>query len=46
MEDLPTEAYNGKVKPFPTGNCSHCVFSFQNEMLENLINPTGMEDFV
>lgn len=45
MEDLP-DKYENEMIPFPTDNCSHCVFKPQNEIVDMLINPTGMEMFV
>ena len=40
------EKYSEVMVPFEPINCSHCVFRSQNDLVSNLINPTGMEDFV
>lgn len=45
MEDLPG-LYKKEAAFFPTEKCSHCVFRNQNDDLDSVINPTGMEDFV
>ena len=38
--------YKEKIVPFNPVNCNHCVFSAQNNMLDSILNPTGMEDFI
>jgi len=45
MEEFPAK-YQHDVQPFPSHNCNHCVFENQNLMVENLLNPFGMEDFI
>lgn len=45
MEDL-IEMYTGKMESFNTINCNHCVFKAQNDVIESVMNPDGMEDFV
>jgi len=45
MEELPA-LYDEDIKSFPTENCNHCVFSAQNAMIGNILNPSGMEDFI
>lgn len=45
IEDLP-RLYDGKALPLHTGNCSHCVFRAQNDMVDDLAHPNGMEDFI
>jgi len=45
MEDLPL-IYNQKIRPFPTDHCNHCVFFEHNELIKNIIQPSGMEDFI
>lgn len=45
MEDLP-KVYEKKMESFPTLNCNHCVFSAQNEIIEDILKPSGMEDFL
>lgn len=45
IEELAS-AYKNKVKSFPTENCDHCVFYNQNQMLESIINPPAMKDFI
>ena len=42
MEDL----YKGKMVGFSNESCLHCVFKTQNEIVDSLINPKGMEDFI
>lgn len=44
MEDL-ADMYRYPIKG-RDWNCTHCVFRPQNDIVESLINPTGMEDFV
>jgi len=40
--------FNGKEKmvPFPTENCSHCVFRPQNDLMDSIVNPNDMINFV
>lgn len=45
MEDLPY-VYEKKMESFDTKNCDHCVFEAQNNMIDCLMRPNGMEDFV
>jgi hypothetical protein len=45
MEEL-SKKYSEKMAPFNPERCNHCVFSGQNEIIESLINPDGMEDFL
>jgi MoaA/NifB/PqqE/SkfB family radical SAM enzyme len=45
MEHL-VEKYSYPVESFPTTNCDHCVFFGQNDILINLLDLGGMEDFV
>jgi MoaA/NifB/PqqE/SkfB family radical SAM enzyme len=45
MEDLPS-VYANKIRPLPTEHCNHCVFFEQNELIKNIIQPSGMEDFI
>lgn len=45
MNDLP-EKYLTPMVPFDPINCNHCVFKNQNDLIENLKNPDGMEDFI
>lgn len=45
MAELPS-VYRRNIRPNPTENCNHCVFSEQNAMVDNLLDPSGMEDFI
>lgn len=45
MENL-LKMYSEYMIPFNPERCNHCVFRNQNEMVESLLNPDGMEDFV
>lgn len=45
MERLVAQ-YSNTVNSFPTDNCDHCVFFKQNDLLTNLLELNGMEDFV
>ena len=45
IEDLPN-VYDKVMEPYPTNNCDHCVFKYQNEIVGGLINPTGHQNFV
>jgi len=38
--------YISEIKPYRTHNCSHCVFTNQNRLIDSIVNPDGMEDFV
>jgi MoaA/NifB/PqqE/SkfB family radical SAM enzyme len=38
--------YSKNMFPFPTENCSHCVFRAQNDMVDSLLTNTGMENFI
>lgn len=45
IEDLPN-VYKSKMKSYPTKNCNHCVFSKQNNMVQELMEPCKMENFI
>ena len=45
MDDFP-KIYDSSMKSFPTKNCTHCVFAGQNDLIDSLMNPNGMEDFI
>jgi MoaA/NifB/PqqE/SkfB family radical SAM enzyme len=45
MSDLPM-MYERHMKPFNPKECNHCVFKRQNDLIEHLLNPDGMEDFI
>uniref|UniRef100_A0A6M3K621 Uncharacterized protein n=1 Tax=viral metagenome TaxID=1070528 RepID=A0A6M3K621_9ZZZZ len=45
IEDL-YKLYYDEMEPFPTNQCDHCVFKRQNDQVDSLLNPTGMENFV
>lgn len=45
MEDLP-EKYNHPMKSFSNEECNKCVFKQQNDTIDSILNPTGMEAFV
>lgn len=45
MSALP-EKYKSPVVSFPTVNCNHCVFTKQNNIVNGLIEKTGMENFI
>ena len=38
--------YSREMLPFDPVNCDHCVFTAQNEMVDSLISPNGMENFI
>lgn len=40
------EHYARVITYFPTKNCNKCVFTNQNNMVDNILNPTGMEAFI
>lgn len=40
------KSYELTAKPFDTKDCDHCVFRTQNELMDSLIHPSGMENFV
>jgi MoaA/NifB/PqqE/SkfB family radical SAM enzyme len=44
--DSLVEKYSIPVESFSTDNCDHCVFFKQNDLLINLMDINGMEDFV
>lgn len=44
MEDLP-DKYMVDIRGGDWG-CTHCVFRPQNDIIEGLLHPTGMEDFI
>jgi MoaA/NifB/PqqE/SkfB family radical SAM enzyme len=45
LEDLPS-VYGKPMVSFPTGNCNHCVFYDQNAMVDEIMHPNGMENFI
>lgn len=45
MEDL-AKKYKEEAVPLTVSWCDHCVFKDQNDLVDLLINPTGMENFV
>ena len=45
MEDYP-DLVRKKVNPVSTENCNHCVFRAQNDMIDGILYPDGMEDFI
>ena len=45
IEELKAK-YSSSMVPFDPKDCSHCVFKSQNDLIESIINPSGMEDFV
>ena len=45
IEELP-DVYKKEMIPFDPVNCNHCVFKSQNDLIDSIINPDGMEDFV
>lgn len=45
IEDLP-RMYDKQIYPFKTKHCDHCVFKQQNDLVESLVTPTGMENFI
>ena len=44
-EDLHKKYYE-QMLPFSSEKCHHCVFKTQNDLIEGLINPNGMENFI
>lgn len=40
------EAYKAGEIAGGDWNCTHCVFRPQNDLIESLVNPSGMEDFI
>jgi hypothetical protein len=40
------ELIKDKIVPYIPKSCSHCVFCTQNETIHDLLNPTGMENFI
>jgi hypothetical protein len=38
--------YDVPIIPFGTESCNHCVFKGQNDLVDNILNPTTMSDFV
>lgn len=45
MEDLRIIYYR-KAVPMSSDNCDHCVFRTQNDIVDGLVNPNGMENFI
>lgn len=45
IEDF-RKVYEQPMKSFTTEHCSHCVFSNQNDMVEGLLFPDNMKDFI
>ena len=45
VNDL-SKIYEKDMQPFSTENCTHCVFTNQNREVENILNPSGMENFI
>lgn len=38
--------YQHEMKSFPTANCTHCVFTAQNNMVKGLVDGNVMKDFI
>lgn len=38
--------YITQMQSIPNESCTHCVFNSQNNMVDSLINPSGMENFI
>ena len=45
MDEL-MEVYKQEIVPFPTESCNRCVFNDQNSMVDSVIYPSGMENFL
>ena len=45
MEDLP-EQYDKKIIPFIPDSCDKCVFTKQNDLINEIIHPMEMKNFV
>jgi len=46
MENLP-EKYEVGMEPFCNSKeCNKCVFKTQNDIIESILNPNGMKDFI
>jgi len=45
MEELKDE-YKTEIVPFKTNNCEHCVFTKQNDLVHEIINPSAMKNFI
>lgn len=45
IEELP-DMYRSVMKEYTPIECNHCVFKGQNDLVDSLINKTGMEDFI
>jgi len=45
MEDVEA-MYQNKMVSFPTDSCDKCVFTGQNEMVDDLIHPNKMVNFI
>ena len=45
MEEYPTKLLS-VIQPFSTENCTHCVFTSQNNLVHSILNTNGMEDFI
>lgn len=45
MKDIKTH-YENRMRPYPAENCSHCVFRPQNDLVDSVIYPNDMINFV
>ena len=45
MDDF-IDCYRKKMVPFDTNHCNHCVFAGQNEIIDSLLCPSGMSNFI
>lgn len=45
MIDFPV-VYNNAVAAILTNNCDRCVFTNQNNLVDSIMNPNGMENFI
>ena len=45
IEELP-DMYKTVMTSFDPKHCNHCVFKPQNDLIDSVVNPSGMEDFV
>jgi len=46
MDEAVEQMYGTEMKHFPTESCTHCVFTDQNNMVDPLIHPCEMENFI
>lgn len=44
--DMLPKKYDFPIIPFGTESCNHCVFKGQNNLVDSILNPTTMSDFV